>query len=42
MHAHGASEEFQAVLKEAGALGVVGRSIDIYSVAGKKTIDLPQ
>ncbi len=38
LDAHGASEEFQAVLKEAAALGVVGRSIDIYSIAGKKTI----
>ena len=41
LNAHGASEEFQAVLKDAGALDVVGRSIEIYSVAGKKTVDLP-
>ena len=38
---HGASDEFQAVLKDAATLGVVGRSVDIYSVAGKKTIDMP-
>ena len=41
LDAHGASSEFQAVLKDAAALGVIGRSIDIYSVAEKKAIDLP-
>ena len=41
LDAHGASEQFQAVLKDAAALGIVDRSIDIYSVAGKKTIELP-
>ena len=35
LDAHGASDEFQAVLKDAAALGVVGRAIDIFSVAGK-------
>lgn len=37
---HCASEEFQTMLKDAGALGVVGRYIDVYSVADKKTIDM--
>ena len=41
LDAHGASEEFQVVLKDAAALGIVDRSIDIYSVAGKKTVDMP-
>ncbi|WP_174280203.1 putative quinol monooxygenase [Sphingomonas bacterium] len=41
LDAHGASDEFQAVMKEAGALKVVDRSIDLYSVADKKTVGLP-
>ena len=41
LDAHAASGEFQAVLKDAAALGVVGRSIDVYSVAGKTTVDMP-
>ncbi|MGI4731103.1 MAG: putative quinol monooxygenase [Janthinobacterium lividum] len=41
LDAHGASDEFQAVLKEAGALGIASRTIDVYSVAGKTTVDLP-
>lgn len=41
LDAHSASGEFQAVLKDAAALGVVSRAIDIYSVAGKKTVDMP-
>ncbi len=41
LDAHGASDEFQAVLKDAAALGVVGRSIDVYSIAERKTIDMP-
>ena len=38
---HGASEEFQSMLKEAAAFGIVGRSIDVYSIAEKKTVHLP-
>ena len=41
LDAHGASDEFQAVLKDAAVLGVISRAIDIYSIAGRKTIDLP-
>ena len=41
LDAHGASNEFQAVLKDAAALGVVGRSIDVYSIAEKKAVDIP-
>ena len=41
LDAHGASGEFQTVLKDAAALGVVGRSIDVYSVAEKRTVDMP-
>ena len=41
MDAHGASDEFQTILKEAAALGVVGRAIDVYSVTDKKTVDMP-
>ena len=41
LDAHGASDEFQSVLKDAAALGIIGRSIDIYSVEGKKTVDMP-
>lgn len=41
LDAHGASDEFQAVMKEAATLGIVGRSIDVYSVAGKETVDMP-
>ncbi|WP_174292785.1 putative quinol monooxygenase [Sphingomonas bacterium] len=41
LDAHGASAEFQAVLQEAAALGIVGRSIDLYSIAEKQAIDLP-
>ncbi|WP_174297091.1 putative quinol monooxygenase [Sphingomonas bacterium] len=41
LDAHGASDEFQAVMKEAAALKIVGRSIDIYSVAGKQAVDMP-
>ena len=41
LDAHGASDEFQAVLKDAGALKIVGRAIDVYTIAEKKTVDLP-
>ena len=41
LDAHGASPEFQTMLKDAGALGVVGRAIDVYSIADKKTVKLP-
>lgn len=41
LDAHGASEEFQGVLREAAALEVVARAIDVYSVAGKTTLDIP-
>ena len=41
LDAHGASVEFQTVMKDAAALRVTGRSIDVYSVAGRKTVDLP-
>ncbi len=41
LDAHGASGEFQSVLKDAAALGIVGRSIDVYLVAEKKTVDMP-
>ena len=41
LDAHGASDAFRAMLTEAGALGIVGRSIDIYSVAEKRTVDVP-
>ena len=41
LDAHGASEEFQAVLKEAAALGIVDRSIDVYSIAGRTTVEWP-
>ena len=40
LDAHGASAEFQAVLKDAAALEIVGRVIDVYSVSEKKTVDL--
>lgn len=39
--AHNASNEFQAVLKEAATLSIVDRSADIYSVSGKRTPDVP-
>lgn len=41
LDAHGASDAFQTVLKEAAALRIVGRCVDVYSVAGKETVDLP-
>ena len=41
LDAHGASEDFQKMLKEAGALKVVGRVIDVYTIADKKTVDMP-
>ena len=41
LDAHGASVEFQTVMKDAAALRVVGRSIDVYSVTDKKTVDMP-
>ncbi|WP_174298558.1 putative quinol monooxygenase [Sphingomonas bacterium] len=41
LDAHGASGEFQAVLKEAAALGIVGRSIDLYAIAEKTVVDMP-
>ena len=41
LDAHGASEEFQNVLKDAAALGILGRSIDVYSVAEKRAVDMP-
>lgn len=41
LDAHGASDAFQALLKDAASLRIAGRSIDIYSIAGKKTVDLP-
>ncbi len=41
LDAHGASAEFQAVLKDAAALGIVGRSIDVYTVAERTAIDMP-
>lgn len=37
----GASGEFQTLLQDAAALGIVGRSIDVYSVAEKKTVEMP-
>ena len=40
LDAHGTSDEFQSVLKEAAALGITGRSIDVYSVSKKKTVDM--
>ena len=40
LDAHGASGEFQTVLEDAAALQIVGRSIDVYSVAEKKTVDM--
>ena len=39
LDAHGASAEFQAVLQDAAALGIVGRTVEIYAVSGKKTVD---
>lgn len=41
LDAHGASGEFQAVLKEAATLGIVDRSVDLYSVAEKRAVDVP-
>ncbi|WP_267396491.1 MULTISPECIES: putative quinol monooxygenase [unclassified Sphingomonas] len=41
LDAHGASAEFQTVMKDAADLGIVGRAIDVYTIAEKKTIDLP-
>ena len=41
LDAHGASVEFQMVMKDAAALKVVGRFIDVYSVADKKTVEMP-
>ncbi len=40
LDAHGASDEFQTVLKDAASLGITGRSIDVYSIADRKVIDL--
>ena len=41
LDAHGASDALQTVLEEAAALGIIGRSIDVYSVAERKTVDMP-
>ena len=41
LDAHGASAEFQAMIGEASALGIIDRSIHIYSVAGRQIVDLP-
>ena len=41
LDAHLASGEFQAVLKEAAALGIVDRSADVYSIAGMKALNMP-
>ena len=41
LDAHGASAEFQSVIGEASALGIIDRSIHIYSVAGRQIVDLP-
>ena len=41
LDAHGDSHEFQNVLKDAAALRIVGRTIDVYLVAEKKTVDMP-
>jgi quinol monooxygenase YgiN len=38
---HLASDEFQAALKEAGALGIIDYSADVYSVAGKTALNMP-
>ena len=40
LDAHGASADFQAMIGEASALKITDRSIHIYSVAGRKIIDL--
>lgn len=41
LDAHGASEAFQAVLKEVAGLKIVERTIDLYSVGGAKRLDMP-
>ena len=41
LEAHGASEEFQAVMAEAAGLKVLERSIDVYSISGATRVDLP-
>ena len=41
LDAHGASAEFQAVLKDAATLGVVDLAIDIYSVSRRQTVNMP-
>ncbi len=41
LDAHLANEAFQSILKEAAAFGILDRSIDVYSIAEKQTIDLP-
>lgn len=41
LDAHGASDEFQAVLREAASLKIVERFADIYSVNGAKRLDIP-
>lgn len=41
LDAHGASDEFQAVMREAAGLRIVERIIDVYSVAGAQRLDMP-
>ena len=41
LDAHGASVEFQSVMKDAAALRVVIRFTDVHSFANKKAIDMP-
>ena len=41
LDAHTASNEFQAVLREAATLGIVERSADIYPVSGEKALEMP-
>ena len=41
LDAHGASDEFQAIMGEAARLTIIERVVDVYSVAGVKRMDMP-
>jgi quinol monooxygenase YgiN len=41
LDAHLSSEAFQATLKEAGTLGIIDRSADVYRIGDKKPLAMP-
>ena len=41
LDAHGASDEFQAIMSEAAGLKIVERVVDVYAVDGAKRLDMP-